>query len=181
MASLGRKFRPGTPGASGGKNYMRGFNEFNTELNKQLALIKGGTMKGMINAAAFLKDEMAKEDPLVPFDYGNLAHSWFTVTATGTHEGRGVPKFKGPRAARISSDHPQQVGQAKDDVARMTKRDIKVLRMGYTAYYAGFVHEWIGPVVWTGGGDRAKWFQRHLYGSKDKIFRKIANTSKIKK
>lgn len=182
--------RPGTPGASGGANYKRQLNEIMVNLNKEIALIKDASVKGMINAAVFIRKETESSPPLTPVDLGNLRSSWFITTAR-KKEGndqwnKGFRKSK-PGTKKISnkdmaSAHSEAIAGAKSELSSMETPNKKFLMMGYSANYAGYVHEFISPnISWSREGSNAKWFQSHVFANSQKIFQIIAETSKIKK
>ena len=47
-------------------------------LNKEIRDIKKHTMKGFIEGARIVREDMDKIPPLIPVDTGNLRQSWFT-------------------------------------------------------------------------------------------------------
>jgi hypothetical protein len=57
---------------------IKGFNEVMQNLNAKIAEIKKGSMKGLIEAAAFIREDMDKTPPLIPLDTGNLRATWGT-------------------------------------------------------------------------------------------------------
>jgi hypothetical protein len=188
MAKLGRGGLlnpPGTPGASGGVNYLKGMNAVMVNLNKEIELVKNGSMRGLVLAAEHIRqktNEEGKASNLTPIDKGNLNSSWFVATPTSTPPVKGSKKFSSdPVGSRVRAEHSGVVEQAKGEVKSMSSGSKKFLMMGYSAFYAGFVHEFIDPGIrWTRIGSNAKWFQNTIYSNKDKILKIIANESQIK-
>jgi hypothetical protein len=60
------------------KTGIRGMDKVVANLNKELAKMKMGSMKGLLLAAAFIRRDMEQVPPLIPVDTGNLRASWFT-------------------------------------------------------------------------------------------------------
>jgi hypothetical protein len=56
---------PGRPGGSGGANYQQQLKVIMANLNKEISNIQGASMKGLINAAIFIRNETEKTPPLV--------------------------------------------------------------------------------------------------------------------
>lgn len=180
--------RPGTPGASGGAKYQQELKVIMANLNKEMENVKGATVKGMINAAIHIRNETEKTPPLTPVDLGNLRSSWFITTAS--RKVRNDKWNKGFRKSPVgkkrvadkdmASNHSRAIGEAKGELAGMETPTRKFLMMGYSANYAGFVHEFISPnIAWKREGSQAKWFQTHIYSNRDKIFKIIGETSKV--
>jgi len=67
---------------------IKGFPEVMTNLNREIRGIKKRSMAGLINAAAIIRYDMDKTEPLIPVDTGNLRSSWFVTTFySGTSPG----------------------------------------------------------------------------------------------
>jgi len=60
------------------------------------------------------------------------------------------------------------------------KNKKSVVIFGYSAKYALFVHEMIGPVNWTRKNSGAKWFEYAIKRNVDRILVIIAGRAKIK-
>ena len=58
---------------------VKGMDIILSNLNKEIRNIEGRTMKGLIQAAIMIRDDMKKTPPLIPLDTGNLRASWFTT------------------------------------------------------------------------------------------------------
>lgn len=59
---------------------IKGFNLVKNNLAREVEKLKTKSMKGLITAAAFIRNDMEKTPPLIPVDTGNLRASWFTST-----------------------------------------------------------------------------------------------------
>src|SRR3972149_4813796 len=99
MGRLGAGLKPGMPGASGGTAYLKGLEETQIRLNKELNKIEAKSLEGLVKAASFIRNKTEHEQPLTPKDYGNLIASWFVVTADKEHRTAGPKTFKGPNAS----------------------------------------------------------------------------------
>lgn len=188
MARLGGGLRniPGTPGASGGANYLKGMDTVMANLNKEIEVIKNASMRGLVLAAHHIREETnrgGKASDLTPIDKGNLNSSFFIVTPTSTPPVKGSKKFTNDYAGRrVSAEHSATVEQGRGEVTNMSNANKKFVMLGYSAFYAGFVHEFIDSnIAWKRIGSNAKWFQNTIYSNKNKIIQIIANESKIRK
>lgn len=103
-------------------------------LNQEITKIKGRTKQGLIKASLFVKAESLRQTPI---DLGNLRGSAFVDYSWGQGPPSGA-KFTGPDAGKLSSSHPGIKAAAKAEAKRLGNM---VAVIGYTAYYAPFVHE----------------------------------------
>jgi hypothetical protein len=192
---IGVKPKPGSPGGSGGANYKRELNVIMANLNMQIEKIEGASMKGLINAAIYVRNETEKTSPTTPIDLGNLRSSWFITTATqkvgndqwntgfrNTKKGKGA--YSGSKlsktAASMATDHANAIADAKGKLGGMNTPTRKFLMMGYSANYAGYVHEFVNAKFQERSpAAGAKWFQAHVNSNTQKIFQIIAQTSKV--
>jgi hypothetical protein len=190
---------PGRPGGSGGVNYKKDLNAIIAEANVQLSKIKDASMRGLINAAIFIRNETETKPLSTPVDLGNLRSSWFITTATKKspddqwnkgfrnalgEKGRKKKDLSG-KASKLASGRTKAIGDAKSELTKMNMGGNKeFLMMGYSARYAGYVHEFVNPDIKfkrKNPQSGAKWFQQHVYGNTNKIFQIVAATSKMKK
>jgi len=154
-------------------------------LNKELKTIENLTMKGLIRGAIIIRRSMEDNAPSIPIDLGNLRASWFTVTSDGKTPTGQSPQFKGTGAsvAQVSSDHGTVVSKNKADA--MSSRD-PLLIMGFSAYYATYVHEMVGAnfkqpkegAMKAAAG--AKFFQAALNREQKAVFNVIKEEARIK-
>lgn len=113
---------------------LEGMGTVLANLNRAIAGIEGRTKKGMIKAALLVKGEAIRETPR---DTGNLANSAYTQFSwAGAFEG-GAPKFVGKNAGKLTEGYGSGRAAAHAEVAGA---DL-VATIGYTAFYAPFVHE----------------------------------------
>jgi hypothetical protein len=177
----------GRPGSSRGADYMKGFTWEGThgkslmeELNMELSQIKNGSVKGLVMAAAFIRNKTESESPLTPVDTGNLRASWFVVSATGINAGRGNPKFKGTAAGKRQTEHSSVVPQAQGEVKAMSNANQQFVMLGYTASYSGWVHEMIGARNMSRSGSGPKWLESAIKNNKNKIVEIVRDNAKVK-
>lgn len=180
----------GKPGSSRGADYMRGFTwgvegeeVVMKNLNRELEGITNRSMQGLIKAAAFIHRETETVPPKTPVDLGNLRSSWFVVTAKREVAGMGEAKqWKGPKASTYSGEHQSVMQQGKAELQGLEnagKR--KFLMLGYSANYAGFIHEMIGAVNFTREGSGIKWLETHIKKNTKKIVDIVKENATIKK
>jgi hypothetical protein len=112
---------------------IKGINKVLSNLNKEIAGIKGRTKLGLRLAALTIK---GKASEYTPWDTGNLVNSSF-VMVTGDDVDPGG-NFSGEDSARMSKDHRSGKGRSK---TRTNRGNTLKAEVGYTAYYAVFVHE----------------------------------------
>ena len=183
---------PGRPGGSGGANYKKDLNVIMNNLNIELSKVKDASMRGLINAAIFIRNETETKAPATPVDLGNLRSSWFVTTAKKKEANdqwnkgfRSTPMGKKKvKNKSMASDHAAAITAAKGELAGMNSKEKEFMMMGYSAKYAGFVHEFVNPDInfkRKNPQAAAKWFQSHVYGNTQKIFNIVAATSKMKK
>lgn len=180
----------GRPGSSRGADYMRGFTwgvegeeVVMKNLNKELEGIENRSIQGLIKAAAFIHRETETTPPKTPVDLGNLRSSWFTVTADREVAGTGEAKqWKGPKASIYAAEHQSTMQQGKAELKGMENMGKnKFLMLGYTANYAGFVHEMIEAKHWTREGSDWKWLETHIKRNTKKIVDIVKENATIKK
>ena len=192
---VGGKPKPGRPGGSGGANYKQRLNIVMANINKELEKVENATMKGLINAAIFIRNETEKTSPTTPLDLGNLRSSWFITTASqresndqwnkgfrnekgvkGSYKGKGLTKT----ASTMATEHANVVANAKGLLGGMNTKTKKFLMMGYSANYAGYVHEFVNAEFKKRTPAAGyKWFQNHVNSNTKRIFDIVAETSKV--
>lgn len=72
------------------KGGLKGLKQVETNLNKEIMAMRGRSMSGLIEAAAYIRRSMDKYPPLIPIDIGNLRDSWFVTTIRKSLEKFGV-------------------------------------------------------------------------------------------
>ncbi|NIP54635.1 hypothetical protein GWN42_05005 [candidate division KSB1 bacterium] len=156
-------------------------------LDKELRRIENVTMKGLIRGSIIIRRSMDDNAPSIPVDLGNLRASWFTVTSEGQAAGlgsrAGIARFRGPNKADMVSDHHGEVGKYATEIKG--RRD-PLLIMGFTAYYATYVHEMVGANFKqpkTGAmkaATGAKFFEAALKREEKAVFNVIKSEARIK-
>lgn len=145
-------------------------------LNKEIAGIRNRSLKGLIRAQIVVRRDMDKTPPKIPVDTGNLRSSYFTVTSKGTTEAGDSPKFSGEEVSKLQAGHAAVMNEQQGSI--VGKLD-PTLIMGFTAYYAMYVHEMVEAEHFTRSGSGAKFMEAALKRNKDKILEIIAKEAKI--
>jgi len=175
---------------------IKGFDIVLSNLEKALLNIEGGTVQGLLLAAAFIRRETERNYPITPVDLGNLRASWFTVASTMIG-GKGFKKkgiaanvkdkfgrtlgtgnFKGPRKAELSQDHINTIAEAQALVSAISPE--LMVMMGYTANYAMAVHEMVDREFHRPQSG-PKWFETAIKRSTWQIAKIIRDNAMIKK
>lgn len=169
----------------------RGLAQVMANINAEVIKIKNRTNKGLILSAALVRNSTEKKPPLTPVDTGNLRASWFTVTAAQnvadplnksgqfkvTGERSSITK---ERLAKLKTDHPQVKAQAKAELAKLgAGKKLIGIMMGYTAFYAVYVHEAVDKVFHRPGSG-PKWLEVHLWNNKANILEIIRQNVDVK-
>jgi hypothetical protein len=113
---------------------LKGINKVMRNLNKELEQYEQKSLKGLIEFAIDVRQDMDKTPPVIPVDQGNLRASWTVVTMKGVSDGGG--SFSGENAGELASDHSSKVSAFKSEAAA-----VGGVVMGFTANYAVYVHE----------------------------------------
>ena len=170
------------PGSSGGANYLKGFNNVMSNLNMELEKIKGKSEKGLVMAAAFIRKQTETADPKTPVDLGNLRHSWAVVSSTRVYAGNTRSAFVGPKGGDIGTNHGQVLTQFQALAQGLSNgNQRKVVVLGYSVNYGGYVHEMIGDITWTRKGSNSHWLETHIKRNQKKLLQIIATEVKIRK
>lgn len=156
---------------------IKGFDKVLKNINRELKAIKGRSLQGLIKAQIVIRRDMEVTPPLVPVDVGNLRASWFCVTSSGKAVTKNMSEFKHDIDGRLSSGHAESIESAKSKLSG--KRD-PALIMGFSAFYAWFVHENIGAHFQRPGAG-AQFFLSALNRNKKRIRDVIKKSAKIRK
>jgi hypothetical protein len=172
-------------GSSKGKGYLEGLKELMNNLNIEIGLIQGRSMKGLIQAAREIKKETLLGKPTTPKDVGNLRESWFIVTSKSIIDGKSPsfkdnPKRKKTTAASLQTSHSTALTESQTSLQGISTKNNPVLTLGYSAPYSGFVHEMVGVKEWTLEGSGAKWFQTAIANRSKTILKIIGDNVRIK-
>lgn len=137
-------------------------------LNTEIKKIEGRTQDGLVEAALLIKNRAGR---ITPRDTGNLVNSAYVMWPMGKHAP--PANFKGEDATKLSGDHDRQITQARN---RMNKQKQPSAEIGYTAYYAVYVHEvdknYRGNKTW-------KFLETALYENAGKIISIIKKRARI--
>ena len=147
-------------------------------LNKEISGIRNRSLKGLIRAQIVIRRDMDTTSPTIPVQYGNLRASYYAVTANGEAARGG--KFKGDNAGKLASGHSEAISNAHS-LAKGAWGKGPLLIMGFSAFYAWFVHEMVGAVNWTRDGSGAKFLEAAIKNTYDKILSIIRDEAKVKK
>ena len=112
--------------------------------------------------------------PKIPVDTGNLRSSYFMVTSKGNMPEGISPTFIGEKAGQLSADHASNTASNKAKIAGSEP----ALIMGFSAYYATFVHENYGAHFQKEGAG-AGFLKAALNNNKHKMLAVIAKEAKI--
>lgn len=163
--------------------HIIGIEEVMRALNAELATVQNKSRSGLVHAAAYIRNETEKRPPLTPVDLGNLRASWFVVSSLwGVKEGKS-PKFKnrpgraGKKAnlsGKMAQDHSLAIAAAQATVAA---KPLMVV-MGYSAYYAYFIHEAM-DYRFQRPGAGPKWFQAAITNNRNQLVYIVGKYAKI--
>jgi hypothetical protein len=115
-----------------------GLEEVVANLNREMSAIEGACLRGLVNAGIEIKRDAQKLTPVV---VGNLRNSAY-VTSPKRVEAGVSPDFKdGDKpglAVRLAAEHAASVASSVLECRSTTRPEVHV---GYSAYYAPWVHE----------------------------------------
>ncbi len=154
-----------------------GIDKVMTNINRQVARMKRGSMAGLIEAAIVIRRDMDKTPPLIPVDVGNLRASWFITTARGPSEVGGGWKSTDKKGGKVdvselAADH-RGIVSAATSKARKAMHPIVI--MGFSANYSVFVHEMKEGAVWNRTSSGPKFFESSLNSNQALVLAIIAN------
>jgi hypothetical protein len=165
---------------------IRGFDEMIKELNRELERIPGATIQGLIKGARLIRETTETVPPLTPVDLGNLRASWYVVTSQNVIRVGKSPAFKQgvnshgyedkELVNKLREGHGHELASAKT-LAGQSKFKPSIV-IGYSAFYAGFVHENLEATEWTRSGSGPKWFQSAVYANLSKIINIVIANAK---
>jgi hypothetical protein len=152
---------------------LKGLSNVLRNLNKEIENIQLHTREGLTEAALVVKYDSVKGTPI---DLGNLRNSAF-ILVTGDEPDNKMPSFGGSDAGKMASDHSLAIGEGKA-IVNQNKWRLKGI-VGYTAFYALFVHEMPAHYNFNQGSN--KFLQKALLKNKERILRILIKWAKIKK
>jgi hypothetical protein len=138
-------------------------------LNKEIERIKRRSLKGLIEAQMLIRRDMDTTPPLIPIDTGNLRASYFAVTSKGGIKAGAKAHFKGDQSNKLSADHSSVISGASNLVSTLGRTKGSAVMMGFSAFYAWFVHEMVGA-NFGGHPEKVKYTKKGKPTSKTKKF-----------
>lgn len=129
------------------KTKFIGLDKVQKNLTREIKKIEGRTVRGLFEAALFVKAEALRQ---IPVDTGNLANSGYVIAGGANHplQKQGAsPSFSSQSRegevssedlSRLSSEHASSVSDMESRVGRSL---MPFAAIGFTAFYAVFVHE----------------------------------------
>jgi hypothetical protein len=131
--------------------HVQGFENVINRLNTEIAEIKDATVEGLVRCSILIRNETEKKSPSTPVDLGNLRSSWFVVTSKKKIANDiwnksfknvvGKKENVNATAMRLESDHASAIAEARAKAQTLSEQGKEVVTMGYSAYYAIYVHE----------------------------------------
>jgi len=179
----------GIPRSVNPNTRIKGFDIYLANLNRELMQnVPDRSVKGLIMAAALVRNETESKPPMTPLDYGNLKSSYFVVTAKGKEPNdAGNAGFvdnpkTGLKASQLKSEHNDAITECKGIVKANEGTKGKFLIFGYSANYALFVHEMPEGnfTVKKGRVPGPKWFETAFKRNRAKILQIIKDNAQIK-
>jgi hypothetical protein len=162
--------------------HIRGFEQVMNNLNAELSKMHYKSVRGAVNAVAFIRNDTEKTPYITPLDKGNLRASWFCVSREGAEPDpigkSGHFRKLGNRwsVAQFQSWH----SDAKMEAKALTKGmpDVDLVVFGYSVIYAMWAHEMFGK-HFKRPSSGPKWFQDSMDRNQKKILQIIRETLKM--
>jgi len=119
------------------ERHVKGLNHVLAGLQRMAATLPKLSKKGLIRLGLLIQREAMLRTPI---DLGNLRSSAYTAWSGGDiNKSITMPNFKGGQAGQLSMSHEKTIMEAKQNAA--TSIFNPVVEVGFSAYYAVFVHE----------------------------------------
>lgn len=148
-------------------------------LRGALDKIENASKKGLIKGGLLVLRESQKT---VPVDLGNLRASGYVLwdsSSSGTKKQfrseRGKKKVPKETVTRLMNDRQKIISEHQAALRLAAKKKV-IVEIGYTAYYAVFVHEDIDARHTK--GQRAKYLQQAIQENSRRIYRIVAQEAK---
>lgn len=151
---------------------MKGLSTVLANLNREIKKIELHTKEGLTEAALVVKADAVRNAPI---DLGNLRGSGF-IMVTDSPPDNSVPQFTGDGAGRLAASHTAALGQARSIVGK--KKNGFVGIVGFSAYYATFVHEMPSYYNFNSGGN--KFLQKALMKNQKRVQQILYKHARIK-
>jgi hypothetical protein len=155
---------------------LRGLNNVIRNLNREIKKIEGRSLRGLILFGILIMNDTENTSPITPVDVGNLRASRFIVGSDGNIAQGSVPSFQGKGSGELISGHKSELQISKSELKR---RKMIAVRIGFSAFYAFFVHEAIGR-DYKRPGAGAKYLESSLKNKAQEGLRIIQNEAKIR-
>jgi len=121
---------------------VSGIETISRNLTKAIDQLKMRSTPALIEIAIGIRRSMDNNAPSIPVDQGNLRNSWFIIAVEGGAEPAGkAPRFIGDQAGKMSADHSTVKSKVRNQYRAF---DSKIVVMGFSAFYAVYVHEMVG-------------------------------------
>lgn len=173
------------------QTYIKGFDIVLSNLNREIANIKGTTTKGLVLASELVRHNTEHKGTVTPEDIGNLIASWFVVSTkeivpdklgrSGIFKNASGPEGKSEnRASNMTAQHRAAIANAQSILAATKEPGVI---MGYSASYAAPVHEMekrYKTVNWKRPGSGGEWFKKAIEENKKNIIEIIKENSRLK-
>jgi len=156
---------------------LKGVARMQDRINMQMARMGVVTMAGLIEASIIIRRSTEDSSPITPLDTGNLRASWFTVTPRGPSSGKS-PSFEGENAGDMKKNHSAALSEYGTTVKT---RRVPTVGLGFSANYAGFVHEMVDAQNWSRPGSGAWYLASSIQSTKPAVLAAIYKHAKFKK
>lgn len=153
---------------------LRGIDNVVRNLNKEIKKIEGRTLRGLLLFAILIMNDTENTSPKTPLDTGNLRASRFIAASTGEVSMGSSPQFQGEQAGRLGSNHNSALQES-----RRRRRNIISVRIGFSAFYAFFVHEMVGA-NYQRPGSGAKFLESSIRNKQNEGLAIIAREARIR-
>lgn len=148
-------------------------------LRSALDKIESASKQGLIKGGLLILRESQKT---VPVDLGNLRASGYVLwdtSSSGTKKQfkskRGKKEASKQVVTRLMNDRQKIISEHQAALRLASKKKI-IVEVGYTAFYAVFVHEDMNASHTK--GQRAKYLQRAIQENSRRVFRIVAEEAK---
>lgn len=161
-----------------GRTTIKGMDKVLRNLNREVAKIKGATVKGMLRGAAIIRKAMDNTPPLIPVDTGAMRSSWFIVTSNAAQVAGKQTKFdrRPSLEARMTDEHALAVSSAIESV----RGKEPAIAFGFSAFYVDYVHENI-DASFKRPGAGAKFFEAAIKNTLPQVRTVIRSEARIRK
>jgi hypothetical protein len=132
------------------KGRVEGADTIVKNLLRSTEFIGEQSIRGLTLGALRVNKESKQE---VPVREGNLRASGFVVNPTDGEVGSSGA-FRGAGAGKAATDHQRFLAESKALVSALTTRSLTAVAVGFSAFYALFVHE--NPNAGAAGYDPSK-------------------------